>query len=49
MADKYAVRWDEMNHDETPLIKLILQFEAFNRSEGKTPKTIGNSFIRLEG
>ena len=29
-----------MDHDKTPLIKLILQFEAFNRSEGKTLKTV---------
>ena len=33
---KKAVRWDSMNKDNTPLEKLIMQFEAFNRSEGKT-------------
>lgn len=35
-----AKRWDAMNKGNTPLEKLILQVEAFNRSEGKTEKTI---------
>ena len=39
MAPK-AMRWDSMNKNDTPLEKLILQFEAFNRSEGKTAKTV---------
>jgi site-specific recombinase XerD len=29
-----------MNKDKTPLEKLVLQYEAFNRSEGKTPLTV---------
>ncbi|MCH8802425.1 MAG: hypothetical protein IH963_16100 [Chloroflexi bacterium] len=29
-----------MNKDDTPIEKLIIQFEAFNRSEGKTSKTV---------
>ena len=37
---KKALRWDEMSKDDAPLDKLILQFDAFNRSEGKTPKTV---------
>ncbi len=37
---KQALRWDEMSKDDAPLDKLILQFDAFNRSEGKTPKTV---------
>ena len=39
MAEK-ALRWDSMHKDDTPLEKLILQFEAFNRSEGKTASTV---------
>ena len=37
---KKAVRWDSVNKDNTPLEKLVLQYQAFNRSEGKTPKTV---------
>ena len=37
---KKAVRWDSMDKDNISLDKLILQFEAFNRSEGKTAKTV---------
>ena len=37
---KKAVRWDSMDKDNTRLEKLVLEFEAFNRSEGKTPKTV---------
>ena len=39
MATK-AMRWDSMDKDNTPLEKLLVQFEAFNRSEGKSPKTV---------
>ena len=39
MAEK-AVRWDSMNKDNTSMERLIAHFEAFNRSEGKTPKTV---------
>lgn len=35
-----TARWDSMNKDNTPLEKLVLQYEAFNRSEGKTAKTV---------
>ena len=34
------LRLDSMDKDSTPLRKLMLQFEASNPSEGKTPKTI---------
>ena len=37
---KKAARWDSMDKSDAPLEKLILQFQAFNRSEGKTHKTI---------
>ena len=37
---KNAVRWDLMNKDNTPLEKLVLQYEAFNRAEGKTARTV---------
>jgi site-specific recombinase XerD len=37
---KKAMRWDSMDKDKTPLEKLVLQYEAFNRSEGKTSKTV---------
>ena len=37
---KKAVRWDSMDKDSIALDKLILQFEAFNRSEGKTAATV---------
>jgi len=40
MARNKAVRWDELDKQDTPLEKLVLQFEVFNRSEGKTPKTV---------
>ncbi len=35
-----GLRWASLNKDNTALEKLVLQFEAFNRSEGKTPKTV---------
>lgn len=37
---KKAVRWDSMRKDNIPLEKLVLQYQAFNRSEGKTPSTV---------
>ncbi|NQW24703.1 MAG: tyrosine-type recombinase/integrase [SAR202 cluster bacterium] len=37
---KKAARWDTMDKSNAPLEKLILQFQAFSRSEGKTRKTI---------
>lgn len=40
MAPRKAVRWDEMDKDSTPLEKLVVQFDAFNRSEGKTAYTV---------
>lgn len=40
MAKKAAVRWDSMDKSDTPLEKLVLQFQAFNRAEGKSPDTI---------
>ena len=37
---KKATRWDTMDKSNAPLEKLVLQFQAFNKSEGKTHKTI---------
>ena len=37
---KKAARWDTMDKSNVPLDKLVLQFQAFNKSEGKTHKTI---------
>lgn len=33
-------RWEELAKDDTPLEKLAQHFEAYNRSEGKSPRTI---------
>ena len=33
-------RWQELEKDTIPLEKLTRHFEAYNRSEGKSPKTI---------
>lgn len=33
-------RWEEMDKSGVSLEKLQLQHEAFNRSEGKTAKTV---------
>lgn len=40
MARYKDVRWDELNKDDTPLEKLALEFEVFNRAEGKTQNTV---------
>ena len=40
MAKKAIKRWDSMDKENTHLQRLILQFEAFNLSEGKTVKTV---------
>lgn len=37
---KKTERWDSMDKDSTPLEKLVLQYEAFNRAEGKTARTV---------
>ncbi len=33
-------RWETMDKGDVSLDKLMLQYEAFNRTEGKTEKTI---------
>jgi site-specific recombinase XerD len=37
---KKGKRWETMNKSNTPLEKLSLQYEAFNRTEGKSDKTV---------
>lgn len=32
--------WQELEKDNIPLDKLAQHFEAYNRSEGKSPRTI---------
>ncbi len=39
MARK-AKRWESMDKGNTCLDKLMLQYEAFNRTDGKTAKTL---------
>jgi site-specific recombinase XerD len=57
MARK-AKRWETMDKGNTSLDKLMLQYEAFNRTEGKTEKTVQwynltlhllNEFLRGKG
>jgi len=33
-------RWEELDRSSIPLSKLIKHYEAFNRTEGKSPRTI---------
>ncbi len=33
-------RWQELEKDNIPLEKLARHFEAYNRSEGKSPRTV---------
>ena len=35
-----TVRWEDMDKGNVPLEKLALQYEAFNRTESKTEKTV---------
>jgi len=51
-------RWQELEKDNIPLEKLAQHFEAFNRSEGKSPRTVEwysrvisyfASFLRQQG
>lgn len=35
------VRWPQLDKSDVPLEKLAQHFEAYNRSEGKSPRTIG--------
>ncbi len=37
---KKTKRWETMDKGNTSLDKLMLEYEAFNRTEGKTDKTI---------
>ena len=37
---KKVDRWESMDKSEIPLEKLILHYEAFNRTEGKSEKTV---------
>ena len=37
---KKVERWESMDNSEIPLEKLILHYEAFNRTEGKSEKTV---------
>lgn len=40
MGAKRNRRWDEMDKSRLPLEKLIAYFETYNRSEGKSPRTV---------
>jgi len=40
MKERRNLRWGEMDKGEMELNQLIQHFEIFNRSEGKSPKTI---------
>ena len=40
MKERRNLRWEEMDKGEMELNQLIQHFEIFNRSEGKSPKTI---------
>lgn len=40
MAQKYIQRWDEMDKSRTSLEALFEYYVLFNRSEGKSPRTI---------
>ena len=40
MAKNTAMRWEEMNKDNASLETLALQYEVFNRAEGKTKCTV---------
>ena len=44
---KKVERWESMDKSEIPLEKLILHYEAFNRTEGKSEKTVSwyNHFL----
>ena len=33
-------RWQELEKNNTPLKKLAQHFEAYNRTEGKSPRTV---------
>lgn len=33
-------RWQELEKENIPLEKLAKHFEAYNRSEGKSPRTV---------
>ena len=37
---KTPKRWETLDKGNVPLDKLILQYEAFNRTDGKTGKTV---------
>ena len=34
------LRWEEVDKSNIPLDKLIRHYESFNRTEGKSPRTI---------
>jgi integrase/recombinase XerC/integrase/recombinase XerD len=44
-----SMRWETMDKGDVPLERLVLQFEVFNRTEGKAPKTVAwyNHSLRL--
>ena len=40
MRERRNLRWEEMDKREIELIQLIQYFEVFNRSEGKSSRTV---------
>ena len=41
MRIRHNTRWEDMEKGNTELSSLIKHFESFNRSEGKSPRTLG--------
>ena len=41
MASKRNLRWEEMDKPKTELSVLMQHFEVHNRTEGKSPRTVG--------
>ena len=40
MKERRNLRWEEMDKGKIGLNQLVQHFEIFNRSEGKSPKTV---------
>ena len=40
MRIRHNTRWEDIEKRNTELSRLIKHFESFNRSEGKSPRTL---------
>ena len=40
MSERHNARWEDMEKGNINLSRLIKHFESFNRSEGKSPRTL---------